>query len=49
VLLALASNAILKIVLAALTGIPAFTLRVAATFSFWGAIGTATWWIAAKI
>jgi len=49
VLLALASNAVLKIVLAALTGPAAFTLRVAATFSFWAAIGTATWWIAPKI
>lgn len=49
VLLALVSNAVLKILGAALTGTSAFTLRVAATFSFWAAIGTATWWITAKI
>lgn len=49
ILLALASNAGLKIVCAALTGPPAFTLRVAATFSFWATIGAAAWWLAAKI
>jgi len=49
VLLALASNAILKILSAAVTGTRAFTLRVTATFAFWAAIAAATWWIAAKI
>lgn len=49
VLLALASNAVLKIVVAALTGTGAFTLRVTSTFLFWAAIGAATWWITAKV
>jgi uncharacterized membrane protein (DUF4010 family) len=49
VLLALASNAVLKILAAAATGTRAFTLRVTATFAFWAAIGAAAWWIAAKV
>jgi len=49
VLLALAANAILKIVLAALSGTLSFTLRVTATFALWTATGTAAWWICLKV
>jgi uncharacterized membrane protein (DUF4010 family) len=49
VLLALASNAVLKIVLAALSGTLGFTLRVAAAFALWAATGAAAWWIFARI
>jgi uncharacterized membrane protein (DUF4010 family) len=45
VLLALASNAALKIMCAAATGTRAFTLRVTATFALWAAIGAIAWWI----
>ena len=49
VLLALASNAVLKIACAAVAGTRAFTLRVTATFAFWAAIGAAAWWITTKV
>ena len=49
VLLALASNAVLKIMVAALTGTGAFALRVTSTFLFWAAIGAATWWITLRV
>ena len=49
VLLALASNAVLKIALAAISGTLAFALRVSACFVLWAAAGWAAWWIASKI
>lgn len=49
VLLALASNALLKIAIAAVSGTVAFTLRVTATFALWAAAGAATWWIFLKV
>jgi uncharacterized membrane protein (DUF4010 family) len=48
VLLALASNAILKIVVA-LWGTAGYILRVAATFVLWAAAGAAAWWFAPAI
>jgi uncharacterized membrane protein (DUF4010 family) len=48
VLLALASNAVLKVVLAALSGTTRFAMLVLATFVFWTIAGAAAWWIAAK-
>jgi len=47
VLLALASNAFLKVVLAALSGTLRFAMLVLASFVFWAVAGVATWWIAA--
>jgi uncharacterized membrane protein (DUF4010 family) len=49
ILLALVSNAISKIVLAALSGTVGFTLRVAAAFAIWAAVGAATWFLVTKI
>jgi uncharacterized membrane protein (DUF4010 family) len=49
VLLALGSNAILKILAAAVTGTRAFALCVAATFGLWAAIATCAWWLAQKV
>lgn len=49
VLLALASNAVLKVVIAGLSGTRAFALRVTAAFALWAAVGAAAWWIALKV
>ena len=49
VLLALGSNAALKIVFAAISGSAAFTLRITAMFALWAAAAAATWWIGFKI
>ena len=49
ILLALVSNAALKIGVAALSGTVAFTLRVAAAFAIWAAIGAAAWLFVSKI
>jgi uncharacterized membrane protein (DUF4010 family) len=46
VLLALASNAVLKVVLAAISGTIRFTMLVLASFALWGAAGAAGWWLA---
>ncbi len=48
VLLALASNAVLKIVLATISGTMRFAMLVAAAFAMWGAVGAGAWWIALK-
>lgn len=45
VLLALASNAILKTIVASLSGTMPFALRVAATFGMWAVAGASAWWI----
>ena len=44
ILLALASNAALKIVLAALSGTRAFVLRLGVPFAIWGVVGGAGYW-----
>lgn len=49
VLLALAANAVQKIVLAVASGTPAFALRVVAAFGLWTAVGAATWFVCLKI
>jgi len=49
VLLALLSNAVLKIGVAALAGTFSFALRVSATFALWAAVGVAAFWIAVKV
>lgn len=49
VLLALLSNAILKIILAAVSGIPPLTLRVTLTFVLWGAAAGLGWWLQALV
>ena len=46
VLLALASNAALKVVLAALSGTLRFAMLVLASFVYWAVAGAAAWWIA---
>ena len=46
VLLALGSNAVLKIVLAAMSGTVRFAMLVAAAFAMWAGIGAAAWFIA---
>lgn len=48
VLLALASNAVLKIVIAAALGTRAFAVRVTASFLLWAAAGAGAWVIFAK-
>lgn len=48
VLLALASNAVLKVVLAALSGTLRFAMLLLASFVFWAVAGAAAWWIAAR-
>ncbi len=45
VLLALLSNAILKIIIAAVSGIPPLTVRVTLTFVLWGAAAGLGWWL----
>ena len=49
VLLALASNAVLKIGVALLAGTMSFTLRVTGAFALWAAVGAAAWWIFKKV
>ena len=49
ILLALASNAVLKMAVAAVSGTVAFTLRVAAAFAIWGTVGAVTWFLVIKI
>ncbi len=46
VLLALGSNAALKVVLAALSGTLRFAMLVLASFVYWAIAGAAAWWIA---
>ncbi len=48
VLLALASNAALKVVLAAISGTMQFALRVLASFVLWACAGAVAWWIAGR-
>lgn len=48
VLLALASNAILKIIVAK-PGTRVYIMRVTGTFILWAAIGATTWWFTAKV
>lgn len=49
VLLALASNAVQKIMVAAAAGTRDFALRVTAVFALWAAVGAGTWFICLKI
>lgn len=49
VLLALASNAVLKIVIAAALGRKQFAIRVTASFLLWAAAGGAAWFFVTKI
>jgi uncharacterized membrane protein (DUF4010 family) len=49
VLLALLSNAVMKIAAAALAGTVSFALRVAATFALWAVAGAGALWIALNI
>jgi uncharacterized membrane protein (DUF4010 family) len=45
ILLALLSNAILKIIIAFVSGIPKLAVRVALTFVLWGAAAGLGWWL----
>jgi uncharacterized membrane protein (DUF4010 family) len=49
VLLALASNAVQKILVAVSAGTREFALRVSAVFALWAAVGIGTWFICLKI
>jgi uncharacterized membrane protein (DUF4010 family) len=49
VLLALASNAVLKVALAALSGTMQFAVRVLASFVLWACAGAAAWWIGERM
>jgi uncharacterized membrane protein (DUF4010 family) len=49
VLLALAANAVQKILVAVSSGTREFALRVAAVFALWAAVGAGTWFISARI
>ena len=49
ILLALVSNAVLKIAVAAMSGTVGFAVRVAAAFAVWGAVGAGFWFFVAKI
>jgi uncharacterized membrane protein (DUF4010 family) len=49
VLLALAANAVQKILVAASAGTREFALRVTAVFALWTAIGAGTYFICLKI
>jgi uncharacterized membrane protein (DUF4010 family) len=49
VLLALAANAVQKILLAVVSGTREFAVRVTAAFALWAAIGAATWFVCLKI
>jgi uncharacterized membrane protein (DUF4010 family) len=49
VLISLASNAVLKIAVAAISGTVAFTLRITAAFGLWALTGVGVWWITTKV
>jgi uncharacterized membrane protein (DUF4010 family) len=49
VLLALAANAIQKILVAVTSGTREFALRATAVFALWAAVGAGTWFICLKI
>jgi uncharacterized membrane protein (DUF4010 family) len=49
VLLALAANAVQKILVAASSGTREFAFRVAAVFAIWAAVGAGTWFISLRI
>jgi uncharacterized membrane protein (DUF4010 family) len=49
VLLALAANAVQKILVAVSSGTREFALRVTAVFALWAAVGAGTWFICLKI
>jgi uncharacterized membrane protein (DUF4010 family) len=49
VLLALAANAVQKILVAASSGTREFAWRVSAVFALWAAVGIGTWFICLKI
>src|SRR3984957_761470 len=49
VLLALAANAVQKILVAVSSGTREFALRVAAVFALWAAVGAGTWFISLRI
>jgi uncharacterized membrane protein (DUF4010 family) len=49
VLLALAANAVQKIVVAIVSGTREFAWRVTAVFALWGAVGAGTWFLCLKI
>jgi uncharacterized membrane protein (DUF4010 family) len=49
VLLALAANAVQKILVAASSGTREFALRVTAVFALWAAVGAGTWFLCLKI
>ena len=49
VLLALAANAVQKILVAVSSGTREFALRVTAVFVLWAAVGAGTWFICLKI
>jgi uncharacterized membrane protein (DUF4010 family) len=49
VLLALAANAVQKILVALSAGTRQFALRVTAVFALWAAVGAGTWFICVKI
>jgi uncharacterized membrane protein (DUF4010 family) len=49
VLLALLSNAAMKVGAAALAGTVSFALRVSATFALWAVVGAGTFWIFPKV
>jgi uncharacterized membrane protein (DUF4010 family) len=49
VLLALAANAVQKILVAASSGTLEFALRVTAMFALWAAVGAGTWFICLKV
>lgn len=48
VLLSLASNAVLKVILAAISGTVRLAMLVLASFALWAVAGAAVWWIAAR-
>jgi uncharacterized membrane protein (DUF4010 family) len=49
VLLALAANAVQKILVAVAAGTREFAVRVTAVFLLWAAVGAGTWFICFKI
>jgi uncharacterized membrane protein (DUF4010 family) len=49
VLLALAANAVQKILVAIAAGTREFAWRVTAVFALWAAVGAGTWFICAKV
>ena len=46
VLMALASNAVLKVMLAAVSGTARFAMLVLSSFALWAITGAAAWWVA---